>query len=269
MGKVPEKGITARNSKNMSEQEAFLKDLGQEKGPDVLTDPINPEKGEEVKPEVKPEGNEDAENLRNRRERRLASKLQAERESSIALAARLEAITEAQRAAREGGEADDFLKGVERIYGTETPEATAATELLKSTLKSVADTATSRALEQFREEQRKASEAVSQEEQNLDSMLEELEDDTGIDLTSEKADSTRKGFLTLLEKMSPKDSDGNIIQFADAHAVWEVYAEKIQKKPDTRLKNLADRSMVQTGASADTKVQDDVATRFLKDNGII
>lgn len=249
----------------MSEQDQFLKDLEQEnKGPDILEAPLEPEKDKEEIPEIK---QDDEEKLANRRERRLAARLQAERESSIALAARLEAITEAQKFRQESNTSDHF-KGVERIYGTNSPEAIEATELLKKALLDAKEAAKKEALEAFQEERQREAVAVQKEEQHLDSMLEELEDEYGVDLTSDGSEAVRKGFFKYLEKLSPKDNDGNIIAYADPHAVWGEFQSKF-KKSDNRAKDLSSRSMVQSGASKDTKLSDDVNERFLKENGII
>lgn len=245
----------------MNEQEEFLKDLEIKPENDILEESLIPQE------EEKKEEDEDSEqHLRNRREKRLAAKLQAEREAGIQMAAKLSVYTEAQKL--KGDIDEDYLKGVEKIYGSETPEAIAATELLKNALKGMGDKATERALSQFREEQRQASEQVVKEEEELDSMLEELEDEHGIDLTSKKSEATRKGFFTLLEKMSPKDKEGNVIQYADHHAVWEVYQSKSQKT-ENPAKALAARAMTQSGASKDSKLMDDSQARQLHELGII
>ncbi len=240
-----------------NEQEQFLKDV--EVPLDVFNQPITPEKVEE---EVKPE--EDADELRNRRERRLNAKLQAERESSIQLAARLEALSEIKESQKENDA--DYLKTVERIYGTDSPENSMATDLLKQALKSVEDSATEKAYARMKAEQEQTQQAVVNEEKVLDSMIEEIEDTYQADLQDEK---TRKGFFTLLEKMSPKDKNGNILQYADHNNVWELYQSQNTKKPDTQAKDLSSRSMVQSGASTQSQLTNDVQTRWLQENGLI
>lgn len=239
-------------------QEEFLKDLNPDTKTDVLTEPLVPTEPEKVE-----EGTESDEEKTNRRERRLQAKLQAERESSIALAARLEVITEAQKF-RSESEPAEYLKSVEKIYGTNSPEATEATELLKNALKGVEDRATERALEILREENQKERDSVSAEEHNLDEMVENIEDAIGHDMD----DQTKQGFFQLLEKLSPKDRDGNIIEYADPEAVWdELQARKQQ--PSSRAKDLAARSLVNSGASPQTSVSADSNQRWLIENGII
>jgi len=237
-------------------QEEFLKDLEPKDVSNPLEQPLVPETVKEEEPEV------EEEEARNRRERRLQAKLTAEREAGIALAAKLEALTEAQRLQREvSTEMDETIA---RIYGTDTPEALAATQLLQKAIKSAEDRATERALEAFRKEQEQASRAVQVEEQNLDSMVEEIEDEYGVTFDAQ----TQKGFFTLLEKLSPKDRDGNIIEYADHHAVWEEFNAR-RAPANNRAKDLASRSMVRNGAPTNTNVSDDATERFLRENGII
>jgi hypothetical protein len=206
--------------------------------------------------------------VKNRRHKRLEDRLQAERESNIALNARLQAIAEAKKGT---GEEADFLKGVDRIYGTDTPEAIAATELLKSTLRGLHDSARKSAIDEIREERQKEIEAQKKADAEVSRMIEEIDDDYGVDLSSTGNERLRKGFFSLLQKMSPKDADGNITQYADHSAVWEAFkAQMDSKKPtENRAKDLASRSTTQSGASAGAKTQDDAATKWLKENGII
>ena len=113
----------------MSELETFLKDTNRvdEVEDDVLTQSLTPEGGEEQKteePKTEEETGEEPpktdaeqeEEPKNRRERRLQKKLEAERQSSIELAAKLEAMTGAKQTVDEA----DYLKGIERIYGTDS-----------------------------------------------------------------------------------------------------------------------------------------------------
>ena len=201
---------------------------------------------------------------KRRREKRLMDKLQAERESNIALAARLEVLSEAQKLQKES-EPSEYLKKIERIYGTDSPEATAATQLLSEALKGVEERATERAVEAFRKEQSKAQESVQKEEQQLDSFVETIEDEYNVTFTPEM----EKGYFQLMEKLSPKDSDGNIVAYADPHSTWELFQEKLQKTRENPAKSIASRSMTASGASSDSKLQDDSMQRVLRDAGIL
>lgn len=248
-----------------NETDTFLDQTqGDNKLLEMLNEPVSPEKEDGTEPsepsvddpETQPES------VKDRRHKRLEAKLQAERESNIALNARLSQIMEAQKSRTD--ESAEYLKAVERIYGTNTPEALEATEILKTALRGVKDEARGEALEAFREERRQELQAEREAAQQLDSMIDELEDDYNVTISP----THQKAFFKLLEKLSPKDADGNIIEYADSHAVWEEYQQR-QKTPDTPAKNLAARSMVQGGNSAPSKLQTDSNERWLKEQGII
>lgn len=242
----------------MNEQEKFLNDLEPKEDESILDQTIEPEKVEKTE---EPE-EADEMKLRNRREKRLHDKWQAEHDANISLAARLSTMTEVQKLTKDVD--SEYLKGVEKIYGSETPEAIAATELLKKALLGVKEESKRESLETWREEQRQANEAIKNEEKQLDSMIEEIEDESNVILS----ESQKKGFFSMLEKMSPKDNNGNVLHYADHHAVWDIYQSKIQKT-DNRAKDLSSRSMVSSGTSKESKLDEDSTARFLKDNGII
>jgi len=247
----------------MNEQEKFLDNLSDDQGDvmDVLEQPLvdNPNENED-KP--KEEG-EDGVKPRNRRERRLKDKLDEERASSIFLAGKLEALSEASKSITEE---KDYLKAIDQIFGTETPEAQMATGLLKKAIIGSRDEAKLLAIEEMKAERQREKEELAQAERELDSMIEDVEDTYDVTLT----DAQQKGFFSLLQKMSPKDKEGNVIEYADPHAVWEIFQEKLQKRgTDTRAKDLSSRSMVQSGASKDSTLVDDSHARFLRENNII
>jgi hypothetical protein len=220
-----------------------------------------PEENKEA-PETPEEGQPEA---RNRRERRLMEKLQSEREAAIALAARLEAVTEAQKT--RNSEEAEFLTIAERIYGTQTPELREATELLKTALMGVKEEAKREALDEYKRIRQEEQQAVSQAEKRIDSFLEEIEDTYNVDISS---GAHKTEFLKFMEKMSPKDKDGNIIEYADHHAVWEIYQDKINKnKPVNPAKDLAARAVTQSAGAKDSNLTDDTHARWLRENGII
>lgn len=210
---------------------------------------------------------EEDEEAKNRRERRLKERLQAERESNIALNARLQAIAEAGNAAR-SGEASEYEKLVEQLFGNDTPEKAAATSLLKEAFKKVGEQSTARALELMREERKKEQEAIAESEKRLDSMIDTIEDENNITMTADQ----KKAYFALLEKMSPKDPSGSIIEYADPHAVYEVFKERIEKQTagGSRAKDLASTGLTPSGSAPQgSSPQDDAMKRALREAGII
>lgn len=244
----------------MSEVSDFLKDLEGNPTESILEQPIV--EGDEPDKVDAPEGDEFK--AKNRREKRLLEKNQQLREEAIAATARLQGIEESKKI-REESEPAEYLKRVEKIYGSATPEAIEATNLLKEALQGLEESATKKAFEKLDSERSNEAKAVQEEEKNLDNILDNVEDNHGIDMSSE---TERKGFLTLLEKLSPKDQEGNIIEYADADATAELYLSR-KEKTVSRAKELASRSLVRSGSSQPSKLEDDAATRFLKENGII
>lgn len=214
-------------------------------------------KGEETPAEGAPEP-------RNRREKRLMEKLQAERETAITLAAKLDAITQSQQTRTESSQ---WEESIEKIYGNTTPELREATELLRTSMKSLKEEAKREALAEYQQIRQQEQAVVSQAEKRIDSMLEEIEDEYNADLSS---GAHRTEFLKLIEKMSPKDSEGNIVEYADHHAVWEIYQDKLNRnKPVNPAKDIVARGMTQSAGANDTNLSNDAHVRFLKEHGII
>lgn len=224
----------------------------------ILEQPLNPDTEEAKQEDIDPE--EQPEEVKNRHHRRLEEKVRVEREANMAMAARLEVLTEAKKA-REN-ETDDF-KALSRIYGEDTPEAREATEILKQSLTSLEERAVERAYERLQEDRRKEAESVRQEERQLDAMIDEIEA-SGAKVSPE----AEKGFFRLLEKLSPKDSNGNIIAYADPVATWEQY-KAATKKTDTTAKDMSSRSMTRSASSSPTTANDDATRQLLREAGII
>lgn len=246
--------------------EQFLKDTEQSEQADILNQPLHPKnetKGEEGSQEDGDDEAEEAEyHARNRRERRLMQKLEAERESSQFLAGKLEAMTGAKATTEEA----DYLKGIERIYGTDSPEAQMATELLTKAIVGARDDAETRAYNRFVESQSSEVRAVQQAEAELDDIMDEIQDTYEVALTPTQEAS----YFELMRKMSPKDRAGNVTGLADPHAVWEVFQERSSRSSDSsRSKQLASRSLTGSGTAGESSLQDDTQQRFLKENGII
>jgi len=243
----------------MSETSDFLKDLG-------IVQPDNFDKPLEDEPEKVTETEEEEEDgfkARNRREKRLLEKNQQLREEAIAAIARAQALDES-RTTREA-EPAEYLKRIERIYGNQTPEGREATELLKEALEGVKQSVKQEWLEEQESYKGNERQAVRQEEDNLDSILEKVEDEYGINMDS---DANRRGYLTLLERVSPKDRDGNIIEYADEDTVAELFIST-REKSNSRAKELASRSMSRGGQSSGSTLEKDSTERFLRDAGII
>lgn len=250
----------------MNEVEKFLEDTSADTTKvDVLDAPLIPNESEKTGEDKGTKQEDDGDELKpkNRRERRLLKQLREEREGSSFLAGKLSAREEAKASVTEES---DYLKSVERIYGTDSPEAQIATDLLKKAFIGARDDAEQRAYDRIKAEREQDTKAFADANNELDNMLEELEDEHGVELN----EAQETAFFKLLEKMSPKDREGNVTAYADADAVWEMFSEKLTKaKPDNRAKDMSSRSMTTSGASKESNLNEDVHARFLRENGII
>lgn len=98
-------------------------------------------------------------------------------------------------------------------------------------------------------EQRTTSEKKEVDQWNtyVQSQLEELEEERGIDLTSSQAESKRTEFMEFLQDISPKDSNGNIVQYVDMGKAFDLFQKAITpRKDNTERKEIASRSMDKT-----------------------
>jgi hypothetical protein len=106
--------------------------------------------------------------------------------------------------------------------------------------------ATEDALIKFRSEQERGQAEVRQFEQTITTEVENIEDVYGVDLTSNTAEAkkARSEYLDLVQRLSPKDADGNITSYADFDQVWQIYKNSQVAQPTpTRQKDLASRSV--------------------------
>ena len=236
----------------MNETEKFFDDLGtdQNNATDILEQPLTDIDNSGTPVEQKIDNEDPEKEPKNRRERRLIKKLQEERESAMFMSGKLAALEETKSVINEER---DYLKGVERIYGTESPEAIMAGDLLKKAIIGARDEAEQRAYERIKAERIQEQQELAKAESQLDGFIEEIEETYGVTIT----EAQERSYFQLLQKMSPKDRNGNVIEYADPHAVWEVFHERVKSKaPDNTAKILSNRSMTQSGASLESSLPD-------------
>ncbi len=243
-------------------EQDFSSEVAPKEDDNVLDVPASSE-NEEAAPKE-----EEVEPRKNRHHRRIEAKLNAEREANIHLNARLEALSEAAQFAKETGglSVDQRLL---QLYGDDENGRKAA-QLTQSLLQDAAEKGEARALERLREEQRNEVAEVKREEEFIDESLEELEDESGVDLTSNSPEGrkNRTQFLNLVERLSSKDTDGNIKDYADFDEVFDVFQKTRTKNDSSRQKDAASRGQVRSGSTS-VKAGDVAQENFLKLHGII
>lgn len=172
-------------------------------------------------------------------------KVQRYVEKQIAKA--LEGKTVEKEFARETGESvDDYY---ERLIGNDTPEKIAMIREAKLRDEKLLAQAEERAFSRLTQEQQREVESDRQAEEDLDNSLEEIEESFNVDLTSNSpvARKTRVDFMKFVEKLAPKDRNGEITEFPDMNAAFETFQSTRQAAPSTRAKDLAARGVARSG----------------------
>jgi hypothetical protein len=239
----------------MSELTDFLKEAGKEES--IFDKPLTVEA-----PESKEEAPDEEQIKKNRYTRRREAEAQRLRDENLQLNERVKVLSELGKFKEEVG--DDPLKKVEAIYGTDTAEKLAATNLLKEALADVKRQAKEETMSALGAKEVEETEAQKEADDEVDGFL-EAADDEGLDIEDE---NTRKGLLTLMERMSSKYNDGNVKEFADPEAVIETYKELQKRSGSGRAKDLASRSMTRSGESQPSTLEQSVVERFMAENGL-
>jgi hypothetical protein len=244
------------------ELNSFLKDLGV---PDesILDKPLDgtDEEPEKETPVRKVELDDDG-YARNRQGRRKREADQRMRDEVLQLNERVKVLSEVGKFREEVG--DDELRKVEAIFGTDTPEKLAATNILKEALSGLTERAKKETLRELDSRQEEELGAQEEADDEVDEFL-DIAEEEGLDTED---DNTRKGLITLMERMSSKYNDGNIKEFADSEAVIETYKELQKRQGSSKARELASRSMTHSGESQSSKLPQNAIERYMEENGL-
>ena len=238
----------------MSELTDFLKEAKQEDS--ILDKPLVADE-----PVKEPEADEE-QIKKNRYTRRREAEAQRLRDENLQLNERVKVLSELGKFKEEVG--DDPLKKVDAIFGTDTPEKLAATNLLKEAISGMSAKAKAEALQEIDSRGEQESEAQKEADDEVDGFLEAAEDE-GLDIDD---DNTRKGLITLMERMSSKYEDGNVKEFADPEAVIETYKELQKRSGSGKAKELASRSMTRSGESQPSELPQNAVERYMAEHGL-
>ena len=238
----------------------------QDNDPDFLT----PKVAEEAT-----HGNEEGDGRKNRQHRRLSQRLETEREAlqelrekNIAENARLQTLSE-QRKFIEGLPQKTIDERIDSIFSKDEVGRKGAAAL-QSLIDDAVSRAEERAVAKLQETQQERDVAVREESTFIDNELVGLEEESGIDLTSNTplGRKNRSDFLDLVEKFSPKDSDGDVQEYADFDEVFSVFKQTRTSGNNSQNKSLASRGMAR-GSSPQQSVGDKATETALRNMGII
>jgi hypothetical protein len=241
----------------MNQIDEFFQGLPEQdkKVADILESPVTPENGGNEQRQFPPENGEEP--RKNRHHRRLEQQLAQEREARIRAEAIAETASEMSRftADSQGGDVDSRWL---RIYG-DSPETREAWRLQQDILNDYKIQAKEEALMEIHQEQVEYKKKQDEYESFIDSQFENIEDEYGVDLTSNApaAKKARREFIEMVQQASPKDEEGNLTGYADFDAVWDFYQTKLNKEKGstTRQREISSRTMSRTNGSTTTESQ--------------
>lgn len=214
---------------------------------DIFDKPKETPKVEETKSE------EDEEDKpKTRRYKRLEKKNEEMGQMLVEMNERIKQLSEVDRFARENPELDPLEL---KVLGTDENG-----KLIKSYLDKrfteVREQTRKETLAEIKELESRASEAEAKESAIIDQAFDNLEDKFNVDLSGKTKASKdfRNGFIDFIEQISPKDSKGEITEYADFPAAFETYSKIASntksRETSERQKELASRGMTRSGTAA-------------------
>lgn len=144
---------------------------------------------------------------------------------------------------------EETIKAFSTIIGNDTPEKVKALDALKRTLEGSDERASKKAIERFQKQMKEAEQQQAKEDREaadeLQAGFEEIEEEHGVDLNADT--KTRTAFVEYLKKVSHKNKDGEVDQFADIPSAWETFQERAKApQVQSRAKQLAARGMTRS-----------------------
>lgn len=153
---------------------------------------------------------------------------------------------------KEINEFQEVVDSFTTIIGNDTPEKVQALNALKTALTNLDEKAVRRAEAKIQEIQNEEFLAEQEAEEELSNALEDIEENFDVDITSntQSAKKMRNDFLGFVEKIAPKDRQGNIIDYPDMASAWETFSSMRQStKQPSRAKELASKSLSRSSES--------------------
>lgn len=144
-------------------------------------------------------------------------------------------------------ENDEVVDALIAVIGNDTPEKRRAVQALRDRLDEGA-----RKITEWENQQREAELADEQAEKELEDGFSSIEEQFEFTFTKEK----KRQFAEFLEKVAPKDGNGEIIAYPDFLATYETF-DKLSKvsQPANRAKELASRSMARSAETGSSQVR--------------
>lgn len=153
-------------------------------------------------------------------------------------------------------EADEILT---RIIGNDTPEKVSAIRDFKRYLSSLEEKGAEKAISQLQKKQEEERQAEVEAREELDRGFDSIEETYGVDISSNSplAKKMRNEFVDFIKRVSPKDENGEVVQFPDLMETFALFQDMNKAKTPSRAKEAASRSMARSNDASTVPVNDD------------
>jgi len=137
-----------------------------------------------------------------------------------------------------------------KLVGNDTEEKKQVLKDLSSYFSGLKGEARQEFLEELKEQEQAQVQQDNAALSELNAGFEEIEEEHGVDLSTDT--KTRAAFVEYLRRVSHKNEDGEVDQFADIPAAWEAFQERAKPQTASRAKELASRGMTRSGDTTTT-----------------
>lgn len=148
---------------------------------------------------------------------------------------------------------DDYYA---RLIGNDTPEKVAMIREAVARDERMLQEAEERAFDRLSAVEQQEVQADQEAEEELEDAFESIEETFDVDITSNNAIATRTRheFVSFVERIAPKDRNGDIVDYPDMVQAFETFSD-LRKSTATpsRAKELASRSMARSSEAPSAK----------------
>lgn len=160
-------------------------------------------------------------------------------------------VSEVQKFIKETGaeDEDELVSAFTGLIGNDTPEKLRVLKAVKKAFNEAEEKGAQRAIREFEARQQDAVQADVEAQEALSQGFDDIEEAFAVDLTSNttSAKKTRNEFIDFVQRIAPKDREGNVTEFPDFTEAFTVFQETKKaetKSPTTnRAKELSSKSM--------------------------
>lgn len=142
-------------------------------------------------------------------------------------------------------EEDELSNVLVELVGNDTPEKVAIVKKLQKQLTNLEEKGAQRAIAELRKQEQAELEAEEESFNQLVESFDAVEEEFGVDITSNSAlaRKQRSDFVDFIKKISPKDENGDIVQYPDIPEAFKLFQSTQKPADNKRAKDIADRSM--------------------------